>query len=491
MEYQAKLGKLSNRTHTAIQPWLGNQFSGDKQDTLGKSNKSWLYRKTYQEHLINYKTNEWKLSIDPLVDLQLGYGSHGLLMVNTRGFQFQGSLNNKFSFYTSFFGTQAFHPNYVNDRIQATTVVPGQGFARPYTSRGFDYKNAVAYLSYSPNKHFNFQFGHDRHFIGEGYRSLLLSDASFPHPFFRIVAQAGPIRYMYLLSQYSDLMAPQLAYTLGHRQKYSAIGYLDWQINRRLTLGFFQAVVWQADDSTGRRGIDPNYLNPIIFFTPVQFSLGSEGNLLLGLNAKFKLHDQHQLYGQFILDEFDLKQLQQQNGYWANKYGWQLGYKGVDLFGIPHLFFQSEWNVVRPFTYSHWTTLTNFGQYNEPLAHPLGANFKEWVSTLHYRYKRYYGLSQLMVADIGLDNAGTAYGQNIFSSYFVRNQDFGNEIGQGLRTRIVLPSLRLGYILNTQTNLRFELGLHYRHAVNNQGKKEEAWITVSLVNGLRNLYYNF
>lgn len=491
LERELELGKLSNRSHTAIRPWLAGEEHRVEPDTLAQTGRGFLYRKTYSEHLVDYQGEDWSIQLDPIVDLQLGGSSNGNLWLNTRAVQMQGNIGSKFAFYTSFYETQGRYPRHINQFVQERTVLPAQGFTRTNEKGIHDNSQSVAYISYSPNKYFNFQLGHDRHFIGDGYRSLLLADASFPHPYFRVLSNVGPFQYMYLISQYSDLMAPRLSNALGNRQKYSAMGFLDWRIGKRLTLGFFQAVVWQADDSTGRRGLDANYLNPIIFLRPVEFSLGSEGNMLLGLNAKFKINDYHLLYGQLVLDEFDFSELIVQTGYWANKYGFQLGYKGFNLFGIPNLAVQTEVNTVRPYTYSHWTSLTNYGQYNEPLAHPFGANFLEWVNFVNYRKARYYGQLQFMAATIGYDEPGSSSGKDIFSSYYSRSKDYGNTIGQGLTTNLFFTGLKLGYILNTRTNLRLELSLHHRQSINRLGTQNDQWVMIGLVSGIRNLYYDF
>jgi hypothetical protein len=40
-----------------------------------------------------------------------------------------------------------------------------------------------------------------------------------------------------------------------------------------------------------------------------------------------------QFYGQFLLDEFNLEQIKSGDGWWANKWGLQLGAKYVNAFG--------------------------------------------------------------------------------------------------------------------------------------------------------------
>ena len=46
------------------------------------------------------------------------------------------------------------------------------------------------------------------------------------------------------------------------------------------------------------------YLNPIIFLRPVEYSLNSSDNALMGLNWKFKSTNNSHIYGQFVIDEF-------------------------------------------------------------------------------------------------------------------------------------------------------------------------------------------
>ena len=63
-------------------------------------------------------------------------------------------------------------------------IIPGRGIAKDFKSDAYDYPVAEAYLSYTPSKYFNFQFGNGKNFIGDGYRSLFLSDVASPYPLF-------------------------------------------------------------------------------------------------------------------------------------------------------------------------------------------------------------------------------------------------------------------------------------------------------------------
>lgn len=54
-----------------------------------------------------------------------------------------------------------------------------------------------------------------------------------------------------------------------------------------------------------------------------------------------------------MLDEFKLHEVIAGNGWWGNKLAFQLGAKAFDLFNIRSLYVQTEFNFVRPYTYSH------------------------------------------------------------------------------------------------------------------------------------------
>ena len=64
---------------------------------------------------------------------------------------------------------------------------------------------------------------------------------------------------------------------------------------------------------------------------------------------------------------------------------YRLGVKYVDAFNIKNLDLQFETNRVRPYTYSHFDSVANYTHYNQPLAHPLGANFQEYIGILKYQ----------------------------------------------------------------------------------------------------------
>ena len=120
-----------------------------------------------------------------------------------------------------------------------------------------------------------------------------------------------------------------------------------------------------------------HFFNPVIFYRPVEFAAGTYDNALLGFGLNVRIFKNSYLYSQLIIDDLIISELKQATGWWGNKYGIQAGFKSYSLFNIDHLFFLSEINAVRPFTYSHARDNINYGNYQMPMAHPEGANFLE------------------------------------------------------------------------------------------------------------------
>ena len=516
-KYDANLNTLSCDFHTDIKPYrigdLKNHINSDSVDNsyffdAGKK-RSWLERKIRKENFLLVNTEDFSLTADPLVNFEMNNdisnNKHALL--NTRGVQVFGSIGKEVSFYTSFFENQATFVNYIDTFIQKNSVIPGQGVPKAFKGKAgkYDFAYATGYVSFTPSKHFNFQFGNDKNFIGDGYRSLILSDNSFSYPFLKITTSVWKIKYMNLYTTMLDIHDPPLAFNNDdfHR-KYVSMHYLSYNVYKRLTVGFFEGIVLRGRDSTSFRGYDWNYLNPVIFLRPVEFSLGSSDNALMGINSKFKVCNTFLLYMQVVLDEFKLSEVKAGNGWHGNKQAVQFGWKYHDVFTVKNLNWQTELNYVRPFMYSHYKLATsniiqNYTHYGQALAHPLGANFMEVLSFLNYRYKCFFVEGKLSFAYYGEDIYDSisgnyrSFGKDIFRSYYDRgNGDYGYRVGSGDKTVLAYQDFRVACILNPKTNLCLEAGVTLRTLANSASNiSHNNMIHVSLRSSLNNFYYDF
>jgi len=204
-------------------------------------------------------------------------------------------------------------------------------------------------------------------------------------------------------------------------------------------------------------------MNPIIFYRHIEGTIGSPDNAMAGFDFKANVAHRFQFYGQILLDEFKLNQIRANTGWWANKWALQLGAKYIDAFGISNLDLQFESNRVRPFTYSHYNSVANFTHYNQPLAHPLGANFQEFIGVLKYQpAPRWYVNARIIYYKQGLDSLnGRNYGGNVFKDNNTRSGEYGYNVGGGRKATCFNGMAHVAYEL--RENLYIELTAQQRN----------------------------
>jgi hypothetical protein len=317
---------------------------------------------------------------------------------------------------------------------------------------------------------------------------MLLSDYGSNYPFLKATVKLGNVQYSSIWTSFQEPFATKFSYDAGNRKKGGVFHYLDWNVNNRLSFGFFDAIIWAAADELGnRRGFDFSYINPFIFLRPVEAMNGSPDNALIGLTAKYKISNGIITYAQFALDEFEAKNFFSKSGSSRNKWGIQLGLRGGNLFNVKNLSYLFEFNSAKPFTYSSRNLIGSYTNYSEPLAHPFGANFKEFVGILNYSINRFSLFTKFNLGEYGLDIGNTNYGKNPFKPYLTAVKANDNFVGQGINTNLLYNDTKFTYLINPKTNLRLELGYIYRKESNSNLN----WITFGLRSSFRNIYYDF
>ena len=504
----------SDNTHTASKPFVYNEVRPyidleAKRTELLQDRKTWGGRKLWNEHLALVKGKNFWFTLNPVFDLQVGKDNSDVDYTynNTRGLQIQGSLGKKFSFSTSFYESQGRFAQYINEDtrrlgpiIGASAVVHGRGKAKSFKEGGFDYPVAEAYLSYTPNKFFNFQFGNGKNFIGDGYRSFFLSDVASPYPFLKINTTFWKIKYTNIWAWMDDIRRESTVDSSGfgtNFRKYVAMQHLSWNLSKRLHLGLFEAVITNENNYNG---FDISFFNPIIFYRAVEFSNGGDlsGNVQVGLNLKYRLKDNLSLYGQLLIDELRVSEAFDGSGWWANKFAVQLGAKYYNAFKVDGLTLQGEFNWVRPYTFSHTVEQLNAGHFNQAIAHLWGANFWEAIGIARYKNNRWFGNAKLIFGNKGFDfdSSDRTYGGDIWIDNDLRPSDYGNTVGQGNSTDIFIADLQAGYVVNPVTNLQLFGGFTYRNFTPAQSgnvvsEDNTTWFTIGLRASLFNWYFDF
>ncbi|MEO8412521.1 MAG: hypothetical protein ABI472_02635 [Ginsengibacter sp.] len=407
-------------------------------------------------NLLEVNVKDFFLALNPVVSYAMSKESSNdeNVFYNKRGITARGRIADRIGFSTTLTDNQERGPIFFQNRVNEFHAVPGVGFYKKFKTTGVDYFDARGYVTFNATKYIDVQFGYDKNFIGNGYRSLFLSDFGNSYLFLKINTKIWKFNYQNL---FMELMPEYLK--SGDNlldRKYAAMHHLSMNITKWLNVGVFESVIF------GRKNrFDFEYLNPIIFLRHIEGTVGSPDNAFAGADFKVNVAHHFQFYGQLLLDEFILKEITKNNGYWANKYGYQLGAKYVDAFTIKNLDLGFETNRVRPFTYSHNDSVANYTHYNQPLAHPLGAGFQEFIGIAKYQpAPKWYVNARAIYYYQGLDSAGENFGSNPFELYTTRGNDFGYYIGSGNKIKVLNASLSVSYELTE--NLFVEASYLYR-----------------------------
>jgi len=421
---------------------------------------------------LRYKNDKQKYSliVQPILTAMGGYDITSKKSLNQfeAGARFALNIKQKWNFETNLAINQTGYPDFMrqpelNNRwIDSTNLIPHFGKVLSHKDQNYTSLLFSGYLAYKPSKNFTFRTGIDKHFWGDGYRSLVLSDNSNVFPYFDATLNVWRLKYTSLIAVLGDINPSSGDWTLN--RKYAVLHNIGVAIGKRINLNLFETIVWSATDSVGKRGFELNYLNPVIFYRPVEFAIGSPDNALLGLGLRYRIFKNTHLYTQTIIDEFVLSHIKSNDGWWGNKFGVQIGAKSFNFLGVNNLYCQIEGNYVRPYTYAHVNPMQNYGNHAFSLAHPYGGNFKEILGILHYQYKNYEISAKFIYTQLGADstNSLTSMGNDIYKSYKQRPADEGIKMLQGIKTNILYSEFKLAYLLNQTLQMKLETGLIIR-----------------------------
>ena len=475
---QAKDQVFTSRSDQFNFEYLRNdqwEWSRAETSTSRKPFLKQLYKK--KSDLLYVDIPEFDLHVSPVFCFGAGTDSRldESLLTNTRGVEIRGMIDRKIGFYTFLSENQAILPSYVTDQMIMNPVVPHEAFWKTFKNNGVDFFQARAYIDFSLSQHINLQFGNDRTMIGNGYRSLIFSDYSAPHLFLRANVKVWKINYLFQLNRVTADAYGSMAGSkpnVRYPEKYMAFHHLSINIGKKFNLGMFESVVFSPKDSVSQSTFELSYLNPVIFYRAIEQQTGSPDNVIVGADFKWNAVRRLSFYGQLVIDEFVLKQAKDGTGWWANKFGGQLGLKYIDVAGITNLDLQLEGNLVRPYTYSHDTQYDNYSNFRQPLAHPMGANFKEIVGIVRYQpIPRLNLVAKAFYTTIGRDTTGVNWGSDVLKNNKTRQNDYGNTVGQGVSNTVLFLDVTASF------QLRHNLFIDVQQVVRNSKSPVEFYNT--------------
>ena len=355
----------------------------------------------FKKHLIEVKGSNYSLTISPVADLAMGKDREDTnirkLFQNTRGVFIEGDLLKNFSFSTSIFENQGRFSNYESSYYSSVgelypnqsagkyttqnAVIPGSARTKPFNIDGFDYAYATGNIIYRPHRSITLSAGNTSHFIGDGYRSLLLSDNSVPAPFIRGTFRlSDKLQFNYLRMRLFNLMRRPVSTTVEsyYESKAYSVNYLTFKPNQKFSVSLFEGVIWSRGDSIVSRPAHPMFYNPVPLISGLILP-DSVVNSVIGVDLSVPFHKGQRVYGQFAIGNLD-----------PEKIAFQLGYRGYNIFGTRDLMVQLEYNNVSSEMYQSNNQRLNYSHYNLPMAHVKGNSFQEFVFRCNYEWKRLY-----------------------------------------------------------------------------------------------------
>lgn len=465
--------------HGGIKPVFAQGVDVSAVAGLGPDSTKYYYKfgaKIFSEHLIEIDKPGFKFYADPIFNF--GYGEElktfdddgSDLSINTRGFSIGGKIGEKVYFYADLRENQSRLPAYLDVFTDSTEVIPGSGRFKPFKDTGYDYSMANGYVGITAAKWLNIQFGTKKDFIGHGYRSVILSDNAFNYPFagYTLNFFKGKLKYNYQIALLQKLDrlplgdAPESIF----KRKYQSSSYLSWKITPRLEVGLYESVMWKYfDDSTGTEPFNANAIDPIPLLNSAILGLNDpDNNALLGLNIGWQPYDMLKFYGQYVVDDFK-----------TDKYGYQLGAKLIGLFDRIDVL--AEYNVVEKGTFGTQNPLQGHTHFNQPMAHPYGAGFKEVIGALTYSYKRWYG--QFKWIESSFSNTGR---DPLISS---------DEIEYSPTQSLSRQDLQLAYIFNPRTNMQLYVGITNREEFRDDSNRFNQFWYFGFRTRMSNIYNDF
>jgi len=430
----------------------------------------------FYKHLVDIspKKEKYTLRIDPILAYDKGRDFADTITrnigTNTRGFVASASIGSDFYCETIFSENQSYFPVYLRNYANSSAIVPGLGRHKPFKTTGFDYAFATGFFSYQMHKNINIQAGHGKQKIGNGYRSLLLSDNAFNYPYARITQQwfGGRLQYSTIYAVLMNLQ-PATAIPVPNterlfQKKPASFQYLSMNLGKSINVGLFQGFIAEANNAKNKPMLEAMFASPVLFSQAAYYGLNNKNNVLLGADALLKLTNTFQLYGQCMVDDLS-GTLSLGNGI-----GFQSGIKYFDAFGISNLFFQAEYNQVSETAYiSPIQAFTNqsYSHYGQNIAFTPAAG-NEWVFVSDYKYQRFYFNARYHI-QTGIKNKTADYTNTFINSC-------------------------AGYLINPAYNLCVNMGYVYRYRnfnTFNIASQSTHHFYIGIKTNLYNTYFDF
>ncbi|MFQ5606736.1 MAG: capsule assembly Wzi family protein [Candidatus Zixiibacteriota bacterium] len=244
----------------------------------------------------------------------------------------------------------------------------------------------TAVMSYSSEK-LTALFGRFRGAWGPALTNTLLSQEARPLDGLSFRYRlSGKFTFSYQLARLDGLSPDDPNDTLSvFVKRYFAAHRIDLRPHHSLRLGVFESVIFAGPG----RGLELQFLNPLIFFHANQLNEANNDNTFLGFDFDWWPGARFNLYGQLLVDDFQIEK-KTQGDQEPNEIGWIVGAHLVDM--RPGWDVRFQWDRVTNRTYNQKLPRNRYLNQNQPLGHPLGNDFELFQAHL----SRWWGATRML-----------------------------------------------------------------------------------------------
>ena len=298
--------------------------------------------------------------------------------------RFRGVLKNSIAFYSDFSSTLIKGSNKAytfGESSQGGVINFNAASDNVYSL------NANAYIVIEP-KWFRFQFGKDAVVLGPGKHSnLFLTDNAGAFDQVRLDVTFERVKLTYL---HGWLRSKPLVYDNNgdiSDRKYIVAHRLEWKALSWLFLAGNESVIY------GGRGVEFQYLNPIIPYHISEQYLGDKDNNTMSFDATAFIAPNLKTYAAFYIDDFTTAQ--NPFTYWKQTWAVLAGAYWVEPFHWVDTDFRVEYTRIEPYVYAHKWGLINYSHFGNSLGSSIPPNSDDYFVELRYRpiRKIYVGLN--------------------------------------------------------------------------------------------------
>jgi hypothetical protein len=367
MEQKANKGalKLTNTERDRLE-----QLKGEFHEELEKLNIH--YDQRYRErHLLSWSEqgNIIHADFDFGFNLDVRRGDQYPATERTSHTTLGGILRGSFK---NSLGFQVFVRNTIHrgEEITQRNFDPSKGTPISYAGKNVYTDEAIAYFIWNL-PWFQLEVGRDKAKWGPGYRGSLMLSAQ--NPLFDMIRLKTKFKRFYFTSIHGHLNS-----SLG--RKFLATHRLEIKIAPWLFMAGSEAVVY------GSRGIEFQYLNPIMPYHVAEHHLGDRDNNAIGFDMTLFPIRNFKSYFELFIDDYTLSKSVFR--YYGNKFAFLAGGFWVEPLGLKNFDLRLEYARLEPFVYTHEQPINIYENYDQSMGHWLGPNADDWFLEANYSPNR-------------------------------------------------------------------------------------------------------